>query len=416
MLVDRPSAVLVAVYCVSRGLSVCVPVTVNPCACALAPASNAHTSPSSIPRRSISFLPTSNVSHRQCATKVPTVPPGTVARHEYDCRRSRSRAPRRPPRALAASVPAVALALVVAGAFAVFLAFPTYPAYDSLYSLLWAQRGPGTGSCPASTPTARRPQHPLLLPVGLVLAPFGDAGARAFVALCLAGMVALLVAMYRLGRLVAGVPGGLVAAGLLLTRFNFGLLASKGYLDIPYCALVTWAMVLEAERPRRGGAVWWLLGLAGLLRPEAWLLAGRLRPLARPRRAGGAAAGAAARVRGAGDLGRDSTSPSPAIRCSRSITPTRWPRSSSARSRTQSLPRMSLVAADGDPEGAAAGARGDRDRARRARPAAGAGGARRGGGRDAGDLLRDRHAAGWRRSTATCCRPGSGCWPSPPTR
>ena len=65
-----------------------------------------------------------------------------------------------------------------------------------------------------------------------------------------------------------------MAAALLLTRFNFGLLASKGYLDIPYCALLTWAIVLEAERPRRGGAVWWLLGLAGLLRPEAWLLAG----------------------------------------------------------------------------------------------------------------------------------------------
>jgi hypothetical protein len=43
---------------------------------------------------------------------------------------------------------------------------------------------------------------------------------------------------------------------------------------VPYCAFVAWAMALEAERPRRGGAVWWLLGLAGLLRPEAWLLAG----------------------------------------------------------------------------------------------------------------------------------------------
>ena len=170
-------------------------------------------------------------------------------------------------------IPAACLAAVIVGALAVFVAFPTYPAYDSLYSLLWAGevldgRLPGFDGYRAPT------QHPLLLPVGLVLEPFGDAGARAFVALCLAGMVALLVAMYRLGRLVAGVPGGLIAAGLLLTRFNFGLLASKGYLDVPYCALVLWAIVLEAERPRRGGAVWWLLALAGLLRPEAWLLAG----------------------------------------------------------------------------------------------------------------------------------------------
>ena len=122
-------------------------------------------------------------------------------------------------------------------------------------------------------------------------------GARLFVALCLAGMVALVAAMYRLGRLVAGVPGGFVAAGLLLTRFNFGLLASKGYLDVPYCALRGVGDGARGRAPRRGGAVWWLLGLAGLLRPEAWLLAGALRALARARRLVSRAAGAAARVR-----------------------------------------------------------------------------------------------------------------------
>jgi hypothetical protein len=36
-------------------------------------------------------------------------------------------------------------------------------------------------------------------------------------------------------------------------------------------AFVVWAAVLEARRPRRGTAVLVLLGLAGLLRPEAWL-------------------------------------------------------------------------------------------------------------------------------------------------
>lgn len=170
-------------------------------------------------------------------------------------------------------VPAVGLALVAVGGLAVFLAYPTYPAYDSLYALLWAQElldGGRPGFDGYRTPT----EHPLLLPVGLLLAPFGEAGARMFIALCFAGLVALVAAVYRLGRLAAGMVGGFVAAGLLLTRFNFGLLASKGYLDVPYCAFVAWAMALEAERPRRGGAVWWLLGLAGLLRPEAWLLAG----------------------------------------------------------------------------------------------------------------------------------------------
>jgi hypothetical protein len=38
-------------------------------------------------------------------------------------------------------------------------------------------------------------------------------------------------------------------------------------------AMVVWAAALEAERPRRGTAVLVLLALAGLLRPEAWVLA-----------------------------------------------------------------------------------------------------------------------------------------------
>jgi hypothetical protein len=39
-------------------------------------------------------------------------------------------------------------------------------------------------------------------------------------------------------------------------------------------ALVVWAAVLEATRPRRGTPVFVLLGLAGMLRPEAWFLSG----------------------------------------------------------------------------------------------------------------------------------------------
>ena len=39
-------------------------------------------------------------------------------------------------------------------------------------------------------------------------------------------------------------------------------------------ALVVWAAVLEARRPRAGTPVLVLLALAGLLRPEAWLLSG----------------------------------------------------------------------------------------------------------------------------------------------
>ena len=39
-------------------------------------------------------------------------------------------------------------------------------------------------------------------------------------------------------------------------------------------AMVVWAAALEAQRPRRGAAGPLLLTVAGLLRPEAWVLAG----------------------------------------------------------------------------------------------------------------------------------------------
>jgi hypothetical protein len=50
--------------------------------------------------------------------------------------------------------------------------------------------------------------------------------------------------------------------------------AILGYQDVPFSALVIGAVLLEARRPKRGTAVLVLLGLAGLLRPEAWVLSG----------------------------------------------------------------------------------------------------------------------------------------------
>jgi hypothetical protein len=80
--------------------------------------------------------------------------------------------------------------------------------------------------------------------------------------------------IYRLGRVAFTPLIGALAALLLLTRFDFAFLAARGYIDVPYMALVFWAAVMEATRPRRGWPVFALLGAAGLLRPEAWILAG----------------------------------------------------------------------------------------------------------------------------------------------
>ena len=90
----------------------------------------------------------------------------------------------------------------------------------------------------------------------------------------LASFVVLAAGLYRLAAASFGTLVGLAAAALLCTRFDFPFLAARAYIDIPYLAFVIWAAALEAERPRRGTAVFVLLACAGLMRPEAWLLSG----------------------------------------------------------------------------------------------------------------------------------------------
>ena len=110
--------------------------------------------------------------------------------------------------------------------------------------------------------------------VSAVLVPIGRGADRVLLALTIASFVALVVGLYRVGRASFSPLVGGLAALILCSRLDFPFFAARGYVDIPYLALVTWAAALEAEKPRRGGAVWVLLILAGLLRPEAWVLAG----------------------------------------------------------------------------------------------------------------------------------------------
>jgi len=164
------------------------------------------------------------------------------------------------------------LGLLAVSAAIGFASFPTYPNYDSQYSLVWG-RELLDGLAPTFDAYRAPTEHPLLVVVSVPLAALGDAGARVFVALCFAALIALIAAIYRLGALVAGPLCGLAAAAIVASRLNLWLLASIGFLDLPYCALVLWALALEVAQPRRGTPVFVLLALAGLLRPEAWLLA-----------------------------------------------------------------------------------------------------------------------------------------------
>ncbi len=152
-----------------------------------------------------------------------------------------------------------------------FFVFPTYPVYDSYYSLLWG-RDLLHGHPPVFEGFRYPTEHPLGIAAGAVLSLTGGAADRLWVALTLAAFLALVAGLYRLGRLAATPVVGAAAAALLLTRFDYPFLAARGYIDIPYMALVVWAAALEASRPRRGTPVLLLLAGAGLLRPEAWLL------------------------------------------------------------------------------------------------------------------------------------------------
>ncbi len=145
--------------------------------------------------------------------------------------------------------------------------------YDTAYSLVWGA-DLAHGRLPDyHVPVAPTP-HPLATLGGLALAPLG-AGAETVVVIgALASLGALGALTYLLGAHWFGPAAGAVAAVVILTRepvLSFGV---RAYVDLPYLVLVLGALLVEARRPRAGVPALVLLGLAGLLRPEAWLLSG----------------------------------------------------------------------------------------------------------------------------------------------
>src|SRR4051812_19866015 len=164
-------------------------------------------------------------------------------------------------------------ALLCVGAAIGYLVYPTYPNYDSAYALVWG-REVVHGTLPSFDAYRAPTEHPLAVAAAAVLSPLGDAAPRVWLAATVAAFCLLVAGVYRLGRTAFTPWVGAVAALLVLSRLDYAFLAARGYIDVPYLALVAWAAALEAQRPRRGGVVWVLLTLAGLLRPEAWILLG----------------------------------------------------------------------------------------------------------------------------------------------
>ena len=167
------------------------------------------------------------------------------------------------------------LAAVLAGIviLVLFFGLHTFPNYDSYYQLLWGQ-DLAHGHLPDYNVFRSPTPHPLSVFVGLVLSPFGLAADRLMVLLTLVAWVGLLWAVYRFTKHLLGTLVAAVAALVMLTRTDLEFFALRGVVDIWFLFFVFAAAAIEVRTPRRGMPVMLLLVLAGLLRPEAWVLAG----------------------------------------------------------------------------------------------------------------------------------------------
>jgi hypothetical protein len=182
-------------------------------------------------------------------------------------------------RALPDALAATAVALVILAWFG-----HAFLNYDTFYALVWGGDLAHGRAPQYDVPVAPTP-HPLAIGAGMVASLFGDAGEGVMLGLVLLAIGWLVVGVHRLGTEAFALPVGLLAAVLVATRvppLNYGI---RGYVDLPALAFVVWAAVLEVRRPRRGWPVLVLLGLAGLLRPEAWLFIAAYWPWLFPARA-----------------------------------------------------------------------------------------------------------------------------------
>jgi len=171
----------------------------------------------------------------------------------------------------------VALAALALVAVAAWALVPTYPDYDAYHALIWGRDllhgvTPGFEDPFAPTP------HPLYLGLGALLSPAGEHADRLLVLVTVLSLVALIAGAFALGRELFGTAAAVVGALLVGSSFAFLLYAVRAFVDVPFLALVVWAAALAVtpSPPARSRplAPMVLLAAAGLLRPEAWVLAG----------------------------------------------------------------------------------------------------------------------------------------------
>src|SRR5215207_824989 len=165
------------------------------------------------------------------------------------------------------------LALGALVVLAVFVVYRTYPNYDTYYTLVWGKEL-ANWQLPDYDVFRTPTPHPLSTFVAWAMAPFGAASDRILVLASLFGLLGFYVATLVFTERLLGRTIALIAVAVMVTRTDMQLLALRAMFDLPFYLTIFGAAVLELRRPRCGWPVLVLLALAGLLRPEAWLLAG----------------------------------------------------------------------------------------------------------------------------------------------
>lgn len=166
----------------------------------------------------------------------------------------------------------IALAVIVGVPVLLWLLYrPSYVNFDARYALLWAH-DIVHGHTPDYTAVFAPTPHPLQTLISFPVLLAGDSSAKVMVALALLSLGWLAWLVYRLGAELWNPAAGIVAAAVVASRPTLDRFALIGYQDLAFAALVTWALLLETRKPKRGPAVLLVLALAGLMRPDAWVL------------------------------------------------------------------------------------------------------------------------------------------------
>jgi hypothetical protein len=161
------------------------------------------------------------------------------------------------------------IAVTVAAALLYALAAEARLGYDAVYQLVWGRDLLG-GALPRYDVRLAPTPHPLQVLGAAPLSLLGQAADEALRAVSLLSLALLAAGVWRAGERLFSTPVGVLAAAVVITRPHLIEMAYLGDADIPAAALCIWAAVRALDGQPTAALV--LLVLAGLLRPEAWLL------------------------------------------------------------------------------------------------------------------------------------------------